>query len=452
MSRTPGSPIDRPKRSRFGTKEWDSDDEDDHHEERHPKRQAIPDPETKAPYFNTKESNKPRRKEKNAIQVKQEETDGSISLRSVVDTKDAGAIIGKGGKNINEIRDVSTAQITMSKIVQGVHERILTVNGSIHSISRAYGLLGERIQLENAQSSDDKKHERSTVSIKLLIPNDKMGNLIGKSGNVIKSIQEQSFARLDASENPLPMSNERTVTIQGTPFSIEQAVYLIVEILMNNTKKQTRVIHYKPNSKDNMKDDTKDDTKDDRKDNRKDNRKDSRKDNRKDSRKDNRKDSRKDNRKDSRKDNTNNNTNNNRQVSTNMNRSVVMMDSGGMIPMNAVPMNAVPMNMGQFYYPSNNVVYDGMMMNVRQNISTMMTPQTQRIYVPKEMVGCVIGKRGSKINEIRQMSGSEIKIDSPNESTSERLITINGTAESNQVALYMLYSTLDAEKSRLGIS
>lgn len=69
-------------------------------------------------------------------------------------------------------------------------------------------------------------------------------------------------------------------------------------------------------------------------------------------------------------------------------------------------------------------------------------PITQQIYIPNDMVGAIIGKGGQKINEIRQMSGSVIKINEPQDNSNERLVTITGTEEHNRMALYMLYSRL----------
>ena len=69
-------------------------------------------------------------------------------------------------------------------------------------------------------------------------------------------------------------------------------------------------------------------------------------------------------------------------------------------------------------------------------------PLTQQIYIPNDMVGAIIGKGGAKINEIRQLSGSVIKINEPQDNSNERLVTITGTQECNQMALYMLYSRL----------
>src|SRR5690606_10589890 len=63
---------------------------------------------------------------------------------------------------------------------------------------------------------------------------------------------------------------------------------------------------------------------------------------------------------------------------------------------------------------------------------------TQQIFIPNDMVGAIIGKGGSKINEIRQLSGSVIKINEPQDNTNERLVTITGAEECNRMALYLL--------------
>lgn len=68
----------------------------------------------------------------------------------------------------------------------------------------------------------------------------------------------------------------------------------------------------------------------------------------------------------------------------------------------------------------------------------------QQIYVPLEMIGSIIGKAGSKINEIRSLSGSAIKINEE-EQNGERMVTVTGSAEANQMALYLIYQKIDAD-------
>ena len=65
------------------------------------------------------------------------------------------------------------------------------------------------------------------------------------------------------------------------------------------------------------------------------------------------------------------------------------------------------------------------------------------------MVGCIIGKGGSKITEIRRLSGSRISIAKvPHDETGERMFTIQGTPEANEKALFLLYNQLETEKER----
>lgn len=79
-------------------------------------------------------------------------------------------------------------------------------------------------------------------------------------------------------------------------------------------------------------------------------------------------------------------------------------------------------------------------------------PMTQQIFIPNDMVGAIIGKGGAKINEIRQLSGSVIKINEPTDNSNERLVTITGTQDCNQMALYMLYSRLGQSSSEDDLS
>ena len=75
--------------------------------------------------------------------------------------------------------------------------------------------------------------------------------------------------------------------------------------------------------------------------------------------------------------------------------------------------------------------------------------QTQNISIPADMVGCIIGRGGSKISEIRKSSGARISIaKAPHNDTGERMFTITGGPSANEKALYLLYENLEAEKMR----
>lgn len=139
-----GSPIDRSKRPRFEEEEWDSDYERDSQDDRHPKRLAVPDPETKAPHFVPSDEQVSRHKNRKKWEEEDEpkakleegEEEETVYIRSLVSTKDAGVIIGRGGKNVSDIRELSSARVTISEIVPGAYERILTVSGPVNAVSK----------------------------------------------------------------------------------------------------------------------------------------------------------------------------------------------------------------------------------------------------------------------------------------------------------------------------
>src|SRR5271169_1299987 len=59
-----------------------------------------------------------------------------VTLRALVTTKEAGVIIGKQGKNVAELRDQTGVKAGVSKVVPGVHDRVLSVTGSLESVSK----------------------------------------------------------------------------------------------------------------------------------------------------------------------------------------------------------------------------------------------------------------------------------------------------------------------------
>jgi len=60
------------------------------------------------------------------------------------------------------------------------------------------------------------------------------------------------------------------------------------------------------------------------------------------------------------------------------------------------------------------------------------------------------GRAGSKITEIRRLSGSKISIaKTPHDDSGERMFTIVGPPEANEKALFLLYNQLESE-SRFG--
>lgn len=66
-----------------------------------------------------------------------------LTLRAIVTSKEAGVIIGKAGQNVADLREKTGVRAGVSKVVPGVHDRVLTVTGPLTGIAEAYGLVAD---------------------------------------------------------------------------------------------------------------------------------------------------------------------------------------------------------------------------------------------------------------------------------------------------------------------
>ncbi|XP_009988145.1 PREDICTED: poly(rC)-binding protein 4, partial [Tauraco erythrolophus] len=80
-------------------------------------------------------------------------------------------------------------------------------------------------------------------------------------------------------------------------------------------------------------------------------------------------------------------------------------------------------------------------------LDTSSQSSSQEFLVPNDLIGCIIGRHGSKISEIRQMSGAHIKIGNQTEGSSERHVTITGSPVSITLAQYLITNCLETAKS-----
>ncbi|KAF7363649.1 Brix domain-containing protein [Mycena sanguinolenta] len=171
-----------------------------------------------------------------------------IHMRCLIVTQDASIIIGKGGTHVNEIRERSGARVMVSDSIPGNPERILNVSGPLDAVSKAFGLIVRRI---NDEPFDVPSVPGSrAVTIKFMIPNSRMGSVIGKQGSKIKEIQDASGARLNASEGMLPGSTERVLSVAGVADAIHIATYYIGNILIEAQERMPSSTNssYRPSS------------------------------------------------------------------------------------------------------------------------------------------------------------------------------------------------------------
>uniref|UniRef100_A0A4W5JCC3 Poly(rC) binding protein 2 n=1 Tax=Hucho hucho TaxID=62062 RepID=A0A4W5JCC3_9TELE len=105
-------------------------------------------------------------------------------------------------------------------------------------------------------------------------------------------------------------------------------------------------------------------------------------------------------------------------------------------------LHQLAMQQSPFPMGPNNPGFQGGMDASAQTSSHEMT-------IPNDLIGCIIGRQGSKINEIRQMSGAQIKIANPVEGSADRQVTITGSAASISLAEYLINARLSSEATGL---
>lgn len=81
--------------------------------------------------------------------TEEEYAESQLTLRAIVSSKEAGVIIGKQGKNVADLREETGVKAGVSKVVAGVHDRVLTVTGALQGTARAYSIVAKGL-LEGA--------------------------------------------------------------------------------------------------------------------------------------------------------------------------------------------------------------------------------------------------------------------------------------------------------------
>ncbi|KAL3681008.1 hypothetical protein R1sor_023964 [Riccia sorocarpa] len=140
------------------------------------------------------------------------------SIRFLISNAAAGSVIGKGGATISDFQAQSNARIQLSRnheYFPGTTDRIILISGTVSEILTALNLILSKI-LSEAEDGEEGDHKSNQV--RLIVPNNVCGAIIGKGGATIKAFVEDSGAniKLSSQEQTIPGVSDRMVTITGT--------------------------------------------------------------------------------------------------------------------------------------------------------------------------------------------------------------------------------------------
>jgi len=170
-------------------------------------------------------------------------------LRALIEAHSVGAIIGRGGATVQKIREESGAVVSILKPTapnsfpqipaSALTERILLIKGQPDTVNDAI-LRITQIMLDAARAKHTSGRDGSssddvtTTNIRILVHQSLVGAIIGRGGEVIKATSAASGARMSVSNQPLPNSTDKSVSITGSPQSIQQAVSAILQQIAEN--------------------------------------------------------------------------------------------------------------------------------------------------------------------------------------------------------------------------
>lgn len=136
------------------------------------------------------------------------------------------------------VRETSGAFVSILKSENpSARERILTLKGTPEANAIAAKTIASLLitgQNERKQSQDTETPQVTEYTQKLLIHKFLAGCIIGKGGAIIKEIQTATGARLSISNEPMPGSTEKQVSVTGNPEAIHAAVTRIFNQLNEN--------------------------------------------------------------------------------------------------------------------------------------------------------------------------------------------------------------------------
>ncbi|XP_012545457.1 RNA-binding protein Nova-2 isoform X3 [Bombyx mandarina] len=156
----------------------------------------------------------------------------------------AGAIIGKGGETIAQLQKDTGARVKMSKshdFYPGTMERACLITGSVEGIMVVLDFIMEKIKEKPElvkpfpEGVDTKMPQDRDKQVKILVPNSTAGMIIGKGGNYIKQIKEQSGSYVQISQKAKELSlQERCITVVGEKESNKKACLMILQKVVDD--------------------------------------------------------------------------------------------------------------------------------------------------------------------------------------------------------------------------
>ncbi|XP_048479097.1 poly(rC)-binding protein 3 isoform X2 [Plutella xylostella] len=336
----------------------------------------------------------------------EEDSKVTLTIRLIMQGKEVGSIIGKKGEIVKRFREESGAKINISD--GSCPERVVTVTGNTSAIFKAFTLICKKFEEWCSQFSEGGGGGggcRAPITLRLIVPASQCGSLIGKGGSKIKEIRDVTGANIQVASEMLPNSTERAVTVSGACDAITQCIYHICCVMLESPPKGA-TIPYRPKP----------------------------------------------------------NVSGpvilagGQAYTIQGSYAVPAQDMGGLAKSPLAGLAALglgglaPANAGGLNPAALAALAGSQLRSTAARGAPPPAQQSHEMSVPNELIGCIIGKGGTKIAEIRQISGAMIRISNCEEregGSTDRTISITGNPDAVALAQYLINMSVELQKANL---
>ncbi|XP_056629467.1 heterogeneous nuclear ribonucleoprotein K isoform X2 [Triplophysa dalaica] len=166
-------------------------------------------------------------------------SDDMVELRILLQSKNAGAVIGKGGRNIKALRTDYNATVSVPD--SSGPERILSISADIPTVSE--------IMLKIIPTLEEYQHHKGVdfdCELRLLIHQSLAGSIIGVKGAKIKELRESTQTTIKLFQECCPQSTDRVVLVGGKAERVVECIKTMLELIVDAPIKG-RAQPYDPN-------------------------------------------------------------------------------------------------------------------------------------------------------------------------------------------------------------
>ncbi|KAK6312874.1 heterogeneous nuclear ribonucleoprotein K isoform X1 [Coregonus clupeaformis] len=151
-------------------------------------------------------------------------TEDMVELRILLQSKNAGAVIGKGGKNIKSLRTDFNASVSVPD--SSGPERILSIGAEIETVGEI--LLKIIPTLEEYQQYNGMDFD---CELRLLIHQSLAGSIIGVKGAKIKELRENTQTNIKLFQECCPQSTDRVVLVSGKSERVVECIKIMLDLI-----------------------------------------------------------------------------------------------------------------------------------------------------------------------------------------------------------------------------